>query len=83
MLYLNMADTFNNQLLVLLVVNDPDSHVSTLMSIRWQSNPPWHSIAQPSAEEAALRAGLAPGQVHAGMCSSNSLCRCLRILCGR
>lgn len=69
MLYLNMADTFNQQILVLLVVvNDPDAprfnvdrdpdgndtHLGTT-----SRNLP--------AETAAMKAGLAPGQVRAGL----------------
>ncbi|QPC81211.1 hypothetical protein G4Y79_16035 [Phototrophicus methaneseepsis] len=69
MLYLNMADTFQNQLLVLLVVvNDMDSErynidvdqAGNLTQLGTESrNIP--------AELAAMRAGLAPGQIRVGM----------------
>lgn len=69
MLYLNMADTFNNQLLVLLiVVNDPyaprfntdiDEHGN-----RTQFGTSGRNIP---AEVAAMKAGLAPGQIRRGM----------------
>lgn len=69
MLYLNMADTFNHQLLVLLVVvNDPDAprfnidrdEEGNLTQLGTTSR----NLA---AEEAAMEAGLSPGQVRAGL----------------
>lgn len=69
MLYLNMADTFNNQLLVLLVVvNDPDAPRFNID--RDEEGNPTHlgtTSRNRAAEEAAMRAGLAPGQVRAGL----------------
>lgn len=67
--YLHMADTFNNQLLVLLIVaNDPeaprfaidrDAHGhSTKLGTTGRNIP---------AEIAAMNAGLAPGQIRAGL----------------
>lgn len=69
MLYLNMADTFNNQLIVLLViVNDPDSpryNTDTdLQGNRTQFGTESRNIP---AELEAMRAGLAPGQVRKGL----------------
>lgn len=69
LLYINMVDTFNNQLLVLLiVVNNPDAP---------RFNTDYDEDGNPTqlgtlarnrpAEEAAMRAGLAPGQVRAGL----------------
>ena len=69
MLYLNMADTFNNQLLVLLVVvNDLDSERYNV-DIDAQGNPTHLGTTgrNLSAEEAALKAGLAPGQIRRGL----------------
>lgn len=69
MLYLNMADTFNNQLLVLLVVvNDPDS-VRYNVDIDEQGNSTHLGTTgrNLAAEEAALHAGLAPGQIRRGL----------------
>ena len=69
MLYLNMADTFNNQLLVLLVVvNDPDSP-------RYNTDSDEHGNFTQlgtngrniKAELHALRDGLAPGQIRRGL----------------
>lgn len=69
MLYLNMADTFNGQLLVLLVVvNDPDAPRFTID--RDEDGNPTHlgtASRNLPAEEAAMRAGLAPGQVRQGL----------------
>lgn len=73
-MYINMVDTFNNQLLVLLVViNNPDSPrfpidrdadgMPTFLGTRGRNIP---------AEVAALQAGLAPGQVRAGLRSGRS-----------
>ncbi len=69
MLYLNMVDTFNNQLLVLLVVvNDPDApRFNTDHDL--DGNPTQLGTISRNipAEIAAMNAGLAPGQVRAGM----------------
>jgi hypothetical protein len=69
MLYLNMADTFNNQLLVLLViVNDPDAPRFNID--RDEDGNPTHlgtTSRNIPAEIAAKRAGLAPGQVRQGL----------------
>jgi hypothetical protein len=75
MLYLNMADTFNNQLLVLLVVvNDPDAPRFNT-DVDQDGNPTQLGTTSRNraAEEAAMRAGLAPGQVRAGMRSFKQL----------
>lgn len=69
MLYLNMADTFNNQLLVLLLVsNNPDAPRFNididLDGNRTQLGTVSRNIP---AELAAMQAGLAPGQVRAGL----------------
>lgn len=69
MLYLNMADTFNNQLLVLLViVNDPDA---TRYNIDFDEHGnPTHfgtTTRNKVAELEAMRAGLSPGQVRKGL----------------
>ncbi len=69
MLYLNMADTFNNQLLVLLVVvNDLDTPRFNI-DVDEQGNPTHLGTASRNipAELAAMRAGLAPGQIYKGM----------------
>lgn len=68
-LYLNMADTFNNQLLVLLVVvNDPDSERYNI-DVDEHGNPSHLGTVgrNLSAEEAAMKAGLAPGQIRKGL----------------
>lgn len=69
MLYLNMADTFSNQLIVLLVViNDPDAPRFDID--RDEDGNPTHlgtAGRNVHAEEAAMRAGLAPGQVRQGL----------------
>lgn len=69
MLYLNMADTFNNQLLVLLViVNDMDSPRFNI-DVDENGNPTYFGTNSRNiyAELAAMQAGLAPGQVRAGL----------------
>lgn len=69
MLYLNIADTFNNQIMVLmLIANDPDSPRfnidvdehgnSTTLGTTGRNKP---------AELSAMAAGLAPGQVRQGL----------------
>ena len=69
MLYLNMADTFNNQLLVLLVVvNDPDAPRFNIDHD--EDGNPTHlgtTTRNSPAEIDAMRAGLAPGQVRQGL----------------
>lgn len=69
MLYLNMADTFNNQLLVLLViVNDPDSPRFNVDVDQYGNSTHFGTVSRNKpAEIAALQAGLAPGQVRRGM----------------
>ncbi len=68
-LYINMADTFNNQLLVLLVaVNDPTAPRYDV-DIDEQGNDTSFGTAGRNipAELAAKEAGLAPGQVRQGL----------------
>jgi len=69
MFYLNMADTFNNQLLVLLVVvNDPDAPRFNID--RDEDGNPTHlgtTTRNVPAEIDAMHAGLAPGQVRQGL----------------
>lgn len=69
MLYLNMADTFNNQLLVLLVnVNDPNAPRFNID--RDEEGNPTHlgtTSRNIHAELEAMKAGLAPGQVRQGL----------------
>lgn len=68
-LYINMADTFNNQLLVLLaVVNDPESPRFAIDRDAY-GNPTnlGTSGRNVPAEIAAMNAGLAPGQIRAGL----------------
>ncbi|NDJ62119.1 MAG: hypothetical protein GYB67_13405 [Chloroflexi bacterium] len=69
MLYLNMADTFNYQLLVLLmVVNNPDAPRYNIdVDQEGNSTQLGTTSRNLAAEAAALRAGLAPGQVRAGL----------------
>jgi hypothetical protein len=69
MLYLNMTDTFNNQLLVLLVVvNDLDS---PRFNIDVDEHGNLTHLGTTSrnipAELSAMRAGLAPGQIYQGL----------------
>jgi hypothetical protein len=68
-MYVNMADTFNNQLLVLLViVNDPNSPRFNI-DIDEQGNNTFFGTAGRNipAEKAAMEAGLAPGQIRRGL----------------
>ncbi len=69
MLYLNMADTFNNQLVVLLtVVNNLDApRFDTDVDAEGHPTQLGTASRNLAAEEAALLAGLAPGQVRAGL----------------
>lgn len=68
-LYLNMTDTFNNQLLVLLVqVNDPNMpRFHTDVDEEGNSTNFGTSSRNIPAEMAAMEYGLAPGQIRAGM----------------
>lgn len=74
-MYINMVDTFNNQLMVLLVViNDPESPrfaidqdpygAPTHLGVHGRNIP---------AEVAAMKAGLAPGQIRFGLRSSRTM----------
>ena len=68
-LYINLTDTFNNQLLVLLVVvNDPEA---PRFDIDVDENGNTTNLGTNSrnliAEEAAMKAGLAPGQIKKGL----------------
>lgn len=69
LLYLNMADTFNQQLLVLLVVvNDLDSpRYNTDIDIHGNRTNFGTSTRNIPAEKEAMKAGLAPGQVRKGL----------------
>jgi len=69
MLYLNMADTFNNQLLVLLViVNDPDApRFNTDVDADGNLTQFGTAGRNIPAELAAMKAGLAPGQIRQGL----------------
>jgi hypothetical protein len=69
MLYVNMADTFNNQLLVLLViVNDPDAIRYNIDIDDYGNSTQLGTTGRNlAAEEAAMRAGLAPGQIRQGL----------------
>ncbi len=69
MLYLNMVDTFNNQLLVLLVVvNDPDAPRFNIdRDLDGYRTHLGTSARNLVAEESAMKAGLAPGQVRRGL----------------
>jgi hypothetical protein len=69
LMYMNMADTFNHQLLVLLVVvNDPDAPRFNV-DIDQQGNKTNFGTTSRNipAELAAMEAGLAPGQVRRGL----------------
>jgi hypothetical protein len=68
-LYLNMADTFNHKLMVLLVVvNDPDApRFNTDVDIHGNRTHFGTTSRNIYAEKAAMEAGLAPGQVRAGL----------------
>lgn len=69
LMYLNMADTFNNQLLVLLViVNDPDApRFSIDVDPQGNSTNFGTTSRNIPAEIEAMKAGLAPGQVRRGL----------------
>jgi hypothetical protein len=69
LLYLNMADTFNNQLLVLLVqVNDPNAPRFDT-DIDEHGNPTNFGTTSRNipVEVAAMEYGLAPGQIRSGL----------------
>lgn len=68
-MYVNMVDTFNNQLMVLLVViNDPEGE---RFSVDYDQNGVPTKLGTESrnvpAEIAAMKAGLAPGQIRPGL----------------
>lgn len=69
LLYINMVDTFNNQLLVLLIViNNPEAPRFNTDYDQDGNPTQLGSLARNlPAEEAAMLAGLAPGQVRAGL----------------
>lgn len=69
MLYLNMADTFNNQLLVLLVVVNDLETPRFNIDIDEHGNPTHLGTTGRNliAEEHAMNAGLAPGQIRRGL----------------
>lgn len=69
MLYLNMADTFNRQLLVLLVVvNDPDApRFNTDVDLQGNRTNFGTTSRNVPAELAAMKAGLSPGQIRKGL----------------
>lgn len=67
--YLHAADTFNNQILVLLlVINDPHAPRFNI-DVDEHGNPTYFGTGARNkpAELAAMRAGLAPGQVRHGL----------------
>jgi hypothetical protein len=69
MLYINLADTFNNQLIVLLtVVNDPDAERFHI-DIDLQGNQTNFGTSSRNipAELEAMKAGLSPGQIRKGL----------------
>jgi hypothetical protein len=68
-MYINMVDTFNNQLMVLLVViNDPDSpRFSVDYTPDGQHTKLGTRARNIPAEIAAMEAGLAPGQIRSGL----------------
>jgi hypothetical protein len=69
LLYLNMVDTFNNQLLVLLVVMNDLNSPRYNIDVDTQGNNTQFGTSgrNLAAEIAALQAGLAPGQVRRGL----------------
>lgn len=68
-LYMNMADTFNNQILVLLVVvNDPDAPRFNVDVDQHGNRTNFGTTSRNiPAELAAKEAGLAPGQIRKGL----------------
>lgn len=69
MLYLHMADTFNNQILVLLmVINNPDAPRFNIDVDESGNLTQYGTVGRNRpAELAAMKAGLAPGQIRAGL----------------
>lgn len=69
MLYLNMADTFNNQILVLLmVINNPDAPRFNIDIDEAGNSTQFGTVGRNRpAELAAMNAGLAPGQIREGL----------------
>ena len=69
MMYLNMADTFNNQILVLLVVvNDPDAPRYNTDIDQQGNQTQFGTISRNiPAELEAMAAGLSPGQIRKGL----------------
>ena len=69
LMYLHMVDTFNNQLLVLLIVmNDPDSpRFNTDIDSQGNQTNFGTTARNIPAEIAAMKAGLAPGQIRKGL----------------
>lgn len=68
-MYLNMADTFNNQLIVLLlIVNDPEAKRHNI-DIDEHGHPTSFGTSSRNipAELEAMNAGLAPGQIRKGL----------------
>jgi hypothetical protein len=68
-LYMNIADTFNNQLLVLLVVvNDPDAERYNVDIDQHGNRTNFGTTSRNiPAELAAMNAGLSPGQIRKGL----------------
>lgn len=69
MLFLNMADTFNNRLIVLLVIiNNPDAPRFNTDYDAEGNKTQFGTVSRNIGEElSALQAGLAPGQVREGL----------------
>lgn len=69
MFYINIADAFNNQIIVLLVVvNDPDApRFNTDMDIQGNPTQFGTEFRNVPAELAAMNAGLSPGQIRQGL----------------
>lgn len=69
LLYFNIADAFNQQLLVLLVVvNDPDApRFNTDIDLHGNSTQYGTITRNIPAEISAMRAGLSPGQIRKGL----------------
>lgn len=74
-MYINMVDTFNNQLLVLLVViNDPESPRFAIdRNVNGESTHLGTQGRNIPAEIEAMEAGLAPGQIRFGLRISRSV----------
>ncbi len=80
LLYVHLTDTVMGQIHILLyVVNDPDSPRFDVDRMPDGSPTQFGSLHRNlPAEEAACRAGLAPGQVHRGLRALKAFDRCLR-----